>query len=254
MIRRFNYTQRKRIEESMVSVEIQDADEDEDPQFIAKVDLSRLDLPPDAPIVIEAKRERSSRRFDWGTAGSPMPPTDCYLTSMPKAPKFRIMALDPDGSRRILALADNIKPSYAGADGTKSLLHLEEKDLDKEVWRVDFGGGNDTPIMQVNKNIPGISAVVREDGAFRALVIPETLRLILTQALIIDEFDPSDGEGDWAHWIGFVRDFYDAEMPVLSLNDEQTKTDMKEWIDGAVSTFSNERFHPSDRYLAAVGR
>lgn len=243
MIRRFNYTKRQRIEKQNIDIEIDEAGEASASSFSAILDLKDMDLPPDAQIVIEAKRERSSRRFDWGTIASPQAPQDSSLTDMPPNPRFRVMVVAADGSGRLLALANDIAPRREG--GADSLLWLEEKDLGQEVWRLDFGE-NDSPTMQVNKNITDISKTVLQDQAFRALVVPEALRSILTRALIIDECDPDDDDGQWNEWLDFIRKFHDDEIPGTS--DDRDMVARAKWIDEAVEAFAQQRFHASDQY------
>ena len=243
MIRRFNYTKRQRIEKQNIDIKVCEAVEASASSFSATLDLKDMDLPPDAQIVIEAKRERSSRRFDWGTIASPQAPQDSSLTDMPPNPRFRVMVVAADGSGRLLALANDIAPRREG--GADSLLWLEEKDLGQEVWRLDFGE-NDRPTMQVNKNITDISKTVLQDQAFRALVVPEALRSVLTRALIIDECDPDDDDGQWNEWLDFTRKFHDDKIPGTS--DDRDMVARAKWIDEAVEAFAQQRFHASDQY------
>lgn len=253
MIRRFNYTGRKRIDQQRINIEIDDADEGRFPSFTAELNLDGLDLPTDALLIIEAKRELSSRRFDWGCVGNPTPPSDCELTDIPSNPKFRVMVIESECSRRLLALANDVSPRRIGTEGEiESMLWLEEADLGEEVWRLDFGEPGDNPKMQVNQNIQGISAAVRRDD-FRSLVMPEALRLILTRALIVEDEDPSNEQSSWSDWIGFVRSFYDAEIPHTADDSEteNAKVTVSEWIQGAVETFAQERFRARDLYISA---
>lgn len=201
-----------------------------------------MGLPPDSLVVIIANRDRTAMRFDWGTVAQPVPPQDCSLTEIQSNPVFRVMILAPDGSGRMLALADRVKPKRGVIQ--ESLLWLQEEDLGKEVWRLDFADGN--PTMLVNKNIPGISMAVREDDAFRALVIPEALRAILIRALIVDDYDIEDDEGSWSDWIGFIRNFHTEEFP--STSDGGDPTEKTDWIEAAVEAFTEQRFHASEQY------
>ena len=245
MIRRLNYTQRARLEQHRINIELHETDDDTPMSFSAELDLDGMGLPSDALVVIIANRNRSEMRFDWGTVTNPSPPQNRQLTEIPSNPSFRVMVLAPDGSGRLLALADRIKPKRGGLQ--ESLLWLKEEDLGKEVWRLDFADGN--PTMLVNKNIPGISAAVREDESFQSLVIPEALRAILTRALIVDEYDIDDDEGSWSEWIGFVRNFYTEEFPSTSDGNGEP-TEKSEWIEEAVEAFTEQRFHASDKYAA----
>ena len=246
MIRRFNYTRRRRIEQWRVGIEIYDTEDAEGAWFSASLDLEDMGLSPDARVIVEAKRERFSSRFDWGTVANPQPAADSRLSGMPPNPSFRVMVVASDRSNRLLALADNIKPQRADG-GAESLLWMEEAELGKEVWRLDFGE-SDNPTMYVNRDIPGISETVRQDEAFRALVIPEVLRSILTRAIIVDECDPDDDAGRWNEWLSFVGEFHDDDLGAVSSEAEADAAAKAEWIERAVRAFAEKRFHASDQY------
>lgn len=247
MIRRFNYTQRKRIEKQRVSIELHETDDDRAATFSATLNLAGLQLPDDARLVIAASKGLSGRRFDWGTVGHPQPPPDRQLTQLSANPSFRVIAQDAD--HKILALANNITPKRAA--GRESLLWLREADLGQEVWRLDFSGDPGRPVLQVNSGISGVSAAMRQDDAMRGLVLPAALRAILTRALIVDDADPTDPEGDWSDWFGFVRKFYLADYPGANADEQQDKSAVNGWIDGAVDAFTQKRFHARELYAKA---
>ena len=183
MIRRLNFTNRKRIDKNRVEITIHIPSNGEVPTFDATLNFDGLKLPEDARVVISPYRFSFAMRFDWGTVGSPIPPEDRRLTETPVNPLFRVMVLVPDNSGRIYAMCDRLKPSRG--DAPKSLLWLDEVDtLGEEVWRLEIPDGN--PTLQVNKSVSDISTDARTNGAFRALVIPPVLRSILQQALIYD--------------------------------------------------------------------
>lgn len=246
MIRRFNYTKRRRIEQWRVEIEIYDTEDAGGAWFSAILDLEGMGLPSDARVIVEAKRHRFSSRFDWGTVANPQPSTDYRLSGMPPNPSFRVMVVASDGSSRLLALADNLKPQRADG-GAESLLWMEEAELGKEVWRLDFGE-SDNPTMYVNRNIRGMSDVVRQDDTFRALVIPQVLRSILTRAVIVDECDLDDDAGRWSEWMSFVAEFHDEDLAAITYEPEVDAAAKAEWIDSAVRAFAEKRFHASDQY------
>ena len=246
MIRQFNYTRRKRIEQQQAAIALHETDDGNAPTFSATLELDDLRLPDDARLVIAAMDGRAAMRFDWGTAGAPTPPADCRLTEVPVNPTFRVMALD--AGHKILALANSIRPKRAA--GRESLLWLQEDDLGQEVWRLDFSQPGH-PTLLVNRGISGIGAAVRQDDNLRGLVLPEALRSILARALIVEDAVPDDSEGDWAGWLGFVGSFYSADYPLPNADGQRDKNEISAWIEDAVAAFAQERFPASELYAKA---
>ena len=253
MIREFNYTRRQRITTRHIQIEMVEPEEGGPPSFDATIRLEELQLPPEARLEIEASRDRQAMRFSWGTVGNPTPPPERELSDLTGPPNFRVMALTPDSSRQILALANRIAPqgNKDGEAAAQELVHLAEEDLGQEVWRLDLGETAEMPVLKVNRNIDGISQAARLDPAFRSLVFPEVLRVILTHALVMQEEDPNNTEGYWYRWFGFVSQFYPQECPAAAGYDpdeEQRQADLREWIDGAVQAFTDTRFNASKLY------
>lgn len=257
MIREFNYTQRKRIETRHVNIELVNPDHPDGatPSFNADLTLDELQLPADAPLVIEASRNNGAMRFDWGTAGRPQPAGDRQLSEVGYPPTFRVMALSPDGSRRILALGDRIKPksNRGDAPGVQELVHLLKADLGQEVWRLDLGESENIPVLEVNQAVADISQAVRQDPVFRSLVFPQVMRTVLTHVLFLEKADPTDTEGFWYGWFGFVSQFYPEKCPsIAGLDaDAEKRRELREWIDSAVKAFTNTRFNASRLYAEA---
>jgi hypothetical protein len=255
MIREFNYTQRKRIEAQHVQIELLPPGDSGVHSFSAELNLGDLNLPDNAVVVVEAERDRVSRRYDWGNVGNPPPPASLELTDVPFPPNFRVMVLAPDDSRRILALNNSVKAKWDRISPREAaeLVHVQEEDLGQEVWRLDFGGPDDIPVLKVNRNIEGMSNAVRSDRAFRALVFPEVMRTILTHMLLVEGADPEAEDRVWHSWFGFVSRFYPRECPSSSAYypDDARKEEMQEWIDGAVEAFTQNRFNASDIYTGA---
>ena len=251
MIRRFNFTERQRIEKERVVIELIEAPDGGDWSFNATLDFDGKSLPPNAPVAIEAYRGRSAMRFPWGTVGALSPPTNRRLANMPENLLFRVKVLAADGSGTLLAMANRIRPHREEHHG--ALIWLSKSNnLGKEVWRLDFGSGN--PTLLINGDIAGIGAAVREDRAFRGLVMPEVMRAVLVRALIVEDADPEDDdtEKDWGELMGFVRTFYDEPLP--SAPDDNDRRERMEWIDEAVKAFTRKQFRASDMYAEALER
>ena len=188
-------------------------------------------------------------RFDWGTVGHPCstsrpPLIQCAVP----APIPSDGALAPDGSGQLLALGDKLNPRWQ--DERSSLLEVEFADLGMEVWRLKFDENGGGPVLEVNKNIEGISFAVRHDEAFRSLVLPEVLRSILTRALIVEGENPDDdGENsNWRPWMLCVRNFYHEEYPQMSDDEVIDNGTISEWIDNVVAAFTDKRFRAKTFY------
>ena len=248
MIRRLNFTNRKRIDKSRVEISIRESPDNDVPTFDAVLDLGGLELPDDARVVVSPYRLSFAMRFDWGTVGSLIPPEDRRLTETPVNPQFRVMVLAPDGSGRIYAMCDRIKPKRG--DAPKSLLWLDEVEtLGEEVWHLDIPDGN--PTLQVNKSVSDISTDARNNGVFRALVIPQVLRGILQQALIYDCADPDGDSGDWEDWMEFLRQYDVGAIPVPSSTGDRDPEETNQWIDRWVNAFVNSRLKARELYVAS---
>ncbi len=246
MIRRFNFTERKRIDQQRVAVKIEERN-DNAPAFTAELDLYGLDLPPEANVIIEAYSGRAAVRFPWGKVRALAPPLDRHLTDMPVNPSFRVKVVAPDKSGVLLAMANRVRPHREEHHG--SLVWLKGEDLGKEVWRLQFAGTG-APTLLVNENIHGIGEAVLRDGAFRGLVMPEVLRAMLTRALLVDDYSPEDDSGDWSELMVFVSGFYGE--PIVPNREGDEREARMEWIDAAVAAFARHHFHASDFYTAAL--
>lgn len=249
MIRRFNFTERKRIDQQRVAVRIEERDDGAPPAFTAELNLDGLELPSDASVIIEAYSGRAALRFAWGEVGALAPPLDRRLVDMPVNPSFRVKVVTPDGSGVLLAMANRVRPHREQHHG--SLVWLKGEDLGKEVWRLQFAGTG-APTLLVNENIHGIGEAVLHDNAFRGLVMPEVLRAMLTRALVVDNYAPDDEGGDWNELMQFVRGFH-AE-PLGPDGDGDEREARMDWIDAAVAAFTRRHFHASDFYAAALGQ
>ena len=250
MIRRFNYTDRKRITHDLVEIRIKEPEADGPASFTANLRLNDLELPPTAPVTIEAYRGRAAARFRWGSVGEPNPPPDRRLLNLPDAPLFRVKVSDPDGSGKLLAMANHIRPRPE--ERKSSLIALTvDQNLGKEVWRVHFGDGDNEPTLYVNGAIQGIQHAVLHDGAFRALVMPEVLRVVLVNALIVQDIDMEDDGAQWGPLLGFARSLHN-ELPTASEEDLERPARMK-WIDEVISAFTKKLFQASDLYASVLG-
>ncbi len=254
MIRHFNSTGRKRIDASHVSVRILPAEAGETHSFEIDVDLADYQFDPGAQIRLEAWRKLASQRWQLGTVGEPSVPTESErrLTDVGQSAQFKLVVVASDGSGRLLGMSTDIQPLLP----RQSLLPLVLQELGDEVWRVNFGDG-DPPQLEVNRDIDMISEVVRSDTQFRSLVMPQVLRSILTQIIVVDRNTLDDDEGGW--WVSWLRLAQSltptATMPLLARGegDEYQLREAQTWIDTVVQAFSLQPVNAADAYAISLG-
>jgi len=242
MIRRFNYTGRKRIPRSKISLSL-NAASGKTLAFDAVVDLDGLLLPGNATIYVEAYRRAYFRRFPCGTLSEPKFPKNRVLEGLdPDAlVLFRVKVVDKKG--RILAVADRIVPRRTEEEqGDKQcLLPVDFVDLGQSIWRLDLEG--DLPILQLNKGIENIREIARSDTFFLTLVYPEVVRQILFKIVVDEDFTDADadGEDEWmSDWLKFAIQMLGRKhLPPLG-KSEPIKQEKLKWIDDVVNAFCSD--------------
>lgn len=240
MIRKFNYTGRKRIPRSRVAIEIMG--KNGPTSFEASIDLTGLNLPKSADVFVEAYRRSFFKRFYFGTVSRLRPPTDRSLADLdPRAlAMFRVKVVEAAGKGRILAVADKIIPRRAEDEPANKicLLPVDFVDLGQSIWRLDVEG--DWPSLQLNIQIDNIREIARSDTHFLSLVYPEVVRQILHKIVVEeDHTDPETDPEDWmSQWLTFTRLLGVKQLPP-SGDSEPILQEKLKWIDDAVEAFGS---------------
>ncbi len=233
MIRRFNYTGRRKIPRSRVRIRVEEVDTRR--RFDAKLHLDGLELPQEAALYVEAYYRAAYRRFGFGTVGAVQVPPMRWLDGIPvRKPLFRVkVVLAEDGIARILAAADRIVPedSDSDEDARQSLLPVEYEELGDRIWALDLD--HEWPRLRLNKRFEGIREAARSSPEFLSLVYPEVFRAILERALKEGRFDPDCDDDDWGTlWLRFACQELGRPHP-----PEDSEEERAEWIEGAVNQF-----------------
>lgn len=244
MKRTFNYTGRKRIRREGISITLTRQNGRVVSFVVDRLDLDGLELPSDAKVYVEAYYRTELKRFDFGTVGDRVSPsTDLTDMAYPENLKFRILVVNPlDG--KLLAHADRIAPEEPAE--RRSILPVEFKDLDNEIWRVEYEGDEGAPILCINNKIPNIQNIAKQDPQFLIYVYPAVVREILTHMVFIEGFDQSvDWHRDWIRFSSSLN----VQCP-KSLDPQDNNLDKKiaheiakewvDWVDKVVSAFSNQ--------------
>ena len=234
--RRVNSTGRLRIKRSLIDIALEHApDLNVVPTARASLRLNGVDVPGDAVVAIEAYYRTSAMRFACGTVSSLHVPERMVLSDIDKggAVRFRVLVIAADGTGRILAAADGLRPSTPG-DGAdrQALLPMRETDIGNELWKieVDYRTG---PVLLVNNRVTGLATQIRTVPLLQGLILPHAFRAILQNLNPSGESDDDDLWGD--NWRRFL-----ADLGVATEAEDPDDTDsVDEWIDTAVKAFSD---------------
>ncbi|MHA1409927.1 MAG: hypothetical protein ACTSQY_06425 [Candidatus Odinarchaeia archaeon] len=236
MLRRLNYTSRKRINKSNIKISI--IGEAEEKSFIVSADFNDLTLPGESKIYIEAYyRMMESQRYFFGTINKFSHPDDTSLgvLGLTANLKFRIVIVDDNG--KILSSAENIK--IEGAVKEDSLLPVDKDDLEYLLWNIKMEGEDGGPILVLNEKIPAIKTVAAHDPRFIHSVYPAVLREILTHIAVHSNIDLHSPDVDWqSNWILFSERIF---IPPPEGRYSDAKNEIIEWIEGVVKEFSRRR-------------
>ncbi len=248
MIRKFNYTGRKKIKRSDVRIDLL-RDEDGKRFFNAALRLEDLSLPANARVYLEAYHRTGYQRYDFGTVEHQRTPSDRKLSNFSDSalPLFRVKVVDNTTHGRILATADKVRAESiedTPAD-SQSLLFVEYDDLGNKIWNLDLDG--DWPLLKLNQRVDEISLVASSDNRFLSLVYPEVFRQILKRIIIEDEHTDPECDDDWPSlWLKLA-----CGLPGISMPPQVSKPDQVVWIEKAVESFCTN-FNMLEKFVLSL--
>jgi len=236
MIRRLNYTGRVLIRRPDARVVL--ANPDEQIGFDANLNLVGYKLPQEARVFVEAYRQTTLMRFDFGRVGAIQPPNDRRLTEFDSAEGilFRVKVTAPGDKHTLLAEADRIPLAKVEEEECPRtpLLPVKPQQLGEEIYRLDFSSPGNRPLLLINSDA-GQYGVIAKSPAFTALVFPAVFREILVRVLIVDKHDDYDNVDEWrSQWIRFAK-----LLPGLGeIPKPDEPEDRLDWIEKAVASFA----------------
>lgn len=233
MIARLNYTGRRKILRSQISLTMDMRGHL--PRVNVRVNLDEQQ-PSDSMCFLEAYRRGRAQRFCLGGPDDWIKDQSVELRpSLGELVLFRLKVVAGGGGEpRLLAHADRIQPVLILASGRRMpLLPVRPGDLGDELWRIHYE--DDRPILLVNRDTPNIMDLVGGNPGFRAAVFPAALREILRHFLGEETLDEDDPDGDtWAHrWIGFSAQLSGRALPAIEGSNDLRRLSAEPWIDQA---------------------
>jgi hypothetical protein len=241
MKRTFNYTGRRKINHTDVSVTVRD--ERGAMHFHAELRLAGYQFPRDAEVWIEAHRQNLWMQFPWGTVSAPRVPVERKLAEFDVADGilFRVRVVQPKGQEhhKLLGEADRVPFIMVGEASSKRrpLLTPVPEQLDQLLWRLDFD--HDVPRLLVNEAAKPSWKEAARSEQFITLVYPEVLRRVLTRTLVQEKWTEDDDADEWkTDWMLFARSLGVPWPPPPPPDEAGAAADCEAWIEEAVSAFA----------------
>lgn len=235
MIRKYNYTGRRKIPKKRIVVRKHSNANNH--YFSANIDIDDLAFPPSAKVYVEAVFKTNNLRFDFGNVGNIQYPSDTLLDELPNIDDvlFHLKVVDETETQgKILGISKNIHPETEASEGRKdSLLPVKFQDIGSQVWKIDFDNGVAGPVLVLNieRKIPGIKSKISSDPFFISLIYPTAIRFVFSVMIKDNRLDKS--ADDWTgNWLIFAEDVLGAMSP-----PEHNTPEIENWLDDVVNSF-----------------
>lgn len=226
MKRTFNYTERVRINQRSVEVQVYSRP-DGVQLFDAHIDLSQHhSLPAGIRIYLEAYYRSSLMRFDLGEYSPERPHFELRAIPLDDLQDpivyFRIKLVDT--SERVGRLVGGIEKVQAFNRDSRQVQRIGllpvnfGVDLGNRIWEVQFPDDGTDPMLCINSSLNTDDGLLRnfvaQESAFVSLVFPEALRRIL-EKLVDEGYDSSDEESWQYKWARFAMSFGRGTPPTV---------------------------------------
>lgn len=248
MIKRLNYTGRKRLKRDDAQFFLNTTNDGQN-TFDPILHLTDYHLPSDALVSVEAYRQTSWMRFNFGTVENITTPTDLRLAEFENADGilFRVRVTSTTSANgKLLAEADQIplQSTREQVDNRIPLLAVIPKELSGQISRVDF---EDRPRLEINVEAGNWRQLTREP-AFMSMILTYAVKDILTRILFIEDYNDTQDSDDWrSQWLRYASLLPGMTDPP----DDREKYD--DWIDDAVSAFGRQN-HIMDLFFTFWSR
>lgn len=236
-IRRLNYTDRQRLLRDDTLVTLRPSDT-APASFDVALDLDGYSFPPDTTVLVEAYRQSTCMRFDFGAATAVIPPPNRVLGefSPNDTVLFRVKVIGK-GERHGQILAEGDRIRCVAPDGDPGsripLLPVESADLGQLAWRLDFGA-DDEPRLLINSDFGDWRSMARAPE-FMLLVYPAIVEQVLTKILLIDEHRDVEDANWRSLWLRFA-----ATLVPNVPKEEDADIEAISWIQEVVRVFSRK--------------
>lgn len=237
MIRRYNYTGRKKVLSKRIK--ILESRKDGKKSFEIKCDIKDLDFPDEAKIFIEPYFKSSFLRFDFGSVARFQPPLETDVSDLPTTDQLRYRIKIVDNVNKnglILGFADmqgTLVNDQTG--GRQAILPVDFTDLGKRIWTLDLRANG--PVLVANSSIDNIREKVKSDDIFFSLVYPEIIKRIALEITKSDGFFEEELSGWQSEWMKFFRQVL---MQTNVLNSDANEEIIDDWCNDMSDAFARK--------------
>lgn len=261
MLKRINYTDRRRIPRSQIAVKVDPTDP---ASFTIDLPSDLVSNPAAEAAYVDVTSAGSSEvlrhTLTWtgsGLARGPYPLGGIFW----KKAIFDVKVVETEGDDpgRILRRSNRLKAVGAGGDpndgATHQLLATIREPLGEQVWALRFG---EPVTLVLNDALTMSDEEFLGNQAFASLVFPEICRRALDWAVVTEGVVPGDLSADdtnaAALWIRFAAEIApDAQCPVTPVGgwSPHNRSDLDDWISTVVECLC--RRHRLYSALASAG-
>lgn len=167
------------------------------------LDVDKFSLRPDLRVIVIARRDKSELRTDhgplcdWSKAF-----VDLSTLATEGTWVFRLLLVDAL-TRRILAVAENVRPNGLGQ--SESIIGLEPADdLGQVPWELRVEDGLGRALVRFNRAIYPSAAAVEADKYFTSLVLPEAVRALAKWHVANENAIADEHWEPFANWLAML--------------------------------------------------
>jgi len=166
--------------------------------------------------------------------------------------KFRIIVSDPS-SLLLLAKGEGFSPKEDS--DSKPLLPVQFEDLGNRVWSVIYEGDFGSPILLINKQLPNIEKIARNDFEFFVYVYPAVIREVLNHMIFCDHLETiEDTPNEWHRdWLNFCKKLGEEPVKELIWGDRFDEKNAYDWVEQVVEAFNSLYYGKFEDFCRFMG-
>ena len=238
MIRRFNYTGRRKIPRERINITLSGLGLER--RFTLGVNFEGFKFPEIAKIFVDANYKGIYQRFDFGTVGNFVQPENTFLTDLPETELVFFDVLVIDETQEIGLILGNASGIPASTQNLPNdripLLYVNQTDLKDQIWRLTFDGDDNRPILEINNRIEGLYDLAKNDRSFTSLVYPIAFREVLK--FILSEGNYDAGEPGWrTDWLIFIDKILGIKIMPENNDNHELTPEQEQWVDDCINSY-----------------